>query len=797
MTSRPFFRLFLAFAVLCSAQGRLTNALGQVPTLVCATNLTVECGASWDFTEPSASAICGGTNVTITILNTVTNPLIGQTFSATRTWTATDACSNSASCSQTVTVVDTIPPTINCPSDITVECAGFSGTQVYFTTSATDACDTNVTIVSTPPSGAFFPLGTNTVVSVATDASGNSNMCSFLVIVSDTTPPLIARPDKVNAAENPRDSGFATVTFPLAAASDICDSSPAVSSYPDSGSTFATGSNTVMCVAVDSSGNSNACNFTVRVIPYRLYVTNLADSGAGTLRQALLDANDSPDENLVLFNLADAAPFRIQLLSPLPEITSPIIIDGWSQGGSNLPPVVELDGSGASNVSDGLVIQAGKSTVRGLILHGFHTAIRLETLGTNIIQGNYLGAAASVLAGGNAGDGLFVASARNLIGGTGAGEGNVISGNDGNGIQFYSPFASNNAVEGNFIGTMPDGTSALPNGLNGVLFTNQPFKNLVGGITNAAANIIAYNGRNGVALSADADVRNGVLGNSIFANGLLAIDLGDDGVTLNDADDSDTGPNNLQNFPDNLDALSANGSLTISGTLTSIQNAAFRLEFFLDGAPDPSGYGQGQVFLGAISVVVHGDSGEPFSATFPISATYTQYVSATASSAGHDTSEFSQTVQVHTPPILGSQPVSTNVVPGQTATFCATASGTPPLFYQWRLNGLNIPGATNACYIIPAADVTNGGTYTVLVGNNSGALSAAPVTLTVPVTNSNPGADNFVDRVTLSGMSGLASTPANRVANRFGTPGRPLSPGRPPSTPSAAPSTRCSRSTPV
>src|SRR5258708_20235346 len=514
----------------------------------------------------------------------------------------------------------------------------------------------------------------------------------------------------MNVAEAPRDSGFATVTFPAPVATDICDSSPLVFSTPPSGSVLPVGTNTITCTAADSSGNSNSCTFTIRVIPYRLHVivSSLADSGPGTLRQAILDANDSPDENLVVFNFPGSAPYTIHLLSALPAITSPIIIDGWSQPGFSGTPVVEVDGSTANNSIDGLVIQSGPSTVRGLALHGFATAIRLTTAGTNVIQGNYIGTDTSgTNALGNT-SGIYVSSQKNLIGGTAPNAGNVISGNTGNGILFDTLTATRNAVQDNLIGVAAGGFSPLDNGLNGIYFTNQPSRNLVGATTNGAANTIAFNGRNGISLAPSAGTGNQFLGNIIVSNVALGIDLGDDGVTPNDSDDSDTGPNGLQNFPVLTDATSVSGVLTVFGQITSAANTTFRIDFFLNDLDDPSGYGEAQVFLGSAFVGMHGNGTGSFTVPFTVFATFTQFVTVTATGP-HGTSEFSAAVQVRTPPSITVQPASTNAPIGSSASFCAQAVGTPPFLYQWRLNGFNIQGAPNACYTVPAAGRTNGG----------------------------------------------------------------------------------------
>jgi hypothetical protein len=119
---------------------------------------------SVNFTPPSGSLFPPGTNQVIGI--------------------AVDSCGNQSSpCIFTVTVQNTNPPVINCPSNITVGCAGQGGAPVTFQVTATDGCDTNITILCAPPSGSVFPLGTNIVNCTAHDSFGNTSFCSFLVYV--------------------------------------------------------------------------------------------------------------------------------------------------------------------------------------------------------------------------------------------------------------------------------------------------------------------------------------------------------------------------------------------------------------------------------------------------------------------------------------------------------------------------------------------------------------------------------------------------------------------------------------
>ena len=121
--------------------------------------------------------------------------------------------------------------------------------------------------------------------------------------------------------------------------------------------------------------------------------------------------------------------------------------------------------------------------------------------------------------------------------------------------------------------------------------------NHVGGVGPGAANVIAHNGGAGVLIGTDAaagfntpaGTGNTVEGNSIFANGGLGIDLGPFGsVTANDANDVDTGPNNLINFPVLSAALLEGSDLLIGGTINTTTGTTIRIDFYATPAADAS-----------------------------------------------------------------------------------------------------------------------------------------------------------------------------------------------------------------
>jgi uncharacterized repeat protein (TIGR01451 family) len=385
-------------------------------------------------------------------------------------------------------------------------------------------------------------------------------------------------------------------------------------------------------------------------------VINTADSGAGSLRQAILDANGNLGADTINFNIAGAAPHSIGLLSPLPAITEAVTINGASQPDFAGSPVVELNGINAG-AGDGLILNSASSTVRGLVINRFTGNGIVVSGNGNIIEGNYIGTnTTGAFALANTLDGVFVNSGSGtVIGGTTSAARNVISGNR-NGVQISSA-GTNNQIRGNFIGTSAGGTSGIGNSANGVLIGGSS-GNSVGSVGSASSNTIAFNGSAGVAVTSG--VSNLIQSNSIFSNGGLGIDLGPTGVTSNDLGDGDAGANNLQNFPVLDSANAAGTSTTIQGKLNSAANTSFRLEFFSNQAPNPSGFGEGQTFIGSINVTTSASGDVTFNPTFPVTVPPGQIITSTATDPGNNTSEFSRSIQVGG--LTGGTPADLSVI---------------------------------------------------------------------------------------------------------------------------------------
>ncbi len=280
-----------------------------------------------------------------------------------------------------------------------------------------------------------------------------------------------------------------------------------------------------------------------------------------------------------------------------------------------------------------------------------------------VTQGNFIGTDASgTLAVPNLQDGIEMDGVAHTVGGATPGLGNLISGNGDRGIDFS---VDGGIIAGNLIGVAIDGVTPLGNSEGGVLISGDD--NRIGGLGAGEGNLIAFNDSainaadvGGVAISAGPNIGNAILGNSIHSNTGLGIDLTRDGVSGNDGDDSDSGSNNLQNFPvlDDTPTLTGAASTSVSGRLQSVPSTDFRLEFFASDNCDTAGFGEGQTFIATIDVTTDGDGQAAFDENFGTSSVDPGwFVTATAtrldgSADPVETSEFSQCAVLPGSPVV-------------------------------------------------------------------------------------------------------------------------------------------------
>jgi trimeric autotransporter adhesin len=346
---------------------------------------------------------------------------------------------------------------------------------------------------------------------------------------------------------------------------------------------------------------------------YALLANRGAD-GQISLREAITAANNTANgsggADRILFDIA--APLAggahtISVTSVLPWLTDTVLIDGTSEPDHAGTPVVQLDGALGGLGIDGLGFVAGSqgSVLKGLSITGFDaSAVWLYGTSNVTVQGNYLGLRPDGTAAGSA-NGLKIEDADlNLIGGTTAAERNVIGGSLNYQGIWISSGSDDNVVRGNYIGVGADGVTARANNGSGVLIDSGSLRNLIGGTASGAGNVIAFNQQQGVMLDATAGSDNVILGNSIRDNGQLGIDLAGGtedahGTTANDAADADNGPNDLQNTPVLTAAYRSGSDTVVNYVFRTVAFTGYRLEFFSSPTADPSGHGEGAVYLGS------------------------------------------------------------------------------------------------------------------------------------------------------------------------------------------------------
>ncbi len=392
-------------------------------------------------------------------------------------------------------------------------------------------------------------------------------------------------------------------------------------------------------------------------------VINTNDSGAGSLRQAIVDANSAPNETSIAFDIPGACPQIIQLDSALPALTEPVVIDGYSQPGSVYN---QADRSFDGTLCVALVPELAMATglhlqtapgdtmrVEGLAFYGFQSeAVRVTGQGSAEVRGNGFGTGAAGLLAPGFDDAAIrvIDAAGSVIGGADVAARNVIARATQAGVRLEGNGAR--TVRGNLIGFDMGGTLNFGNGIGvkvdggtrnvitgnwigfsgtrGVLIDNtaEPAQETVitvntfgvnvnyqaaGNGTNAIrveageehkieTNQILFSGTDGIAIVTPAR-RVRLYNNSISSSALQAIDVSPDGVNDIDLDVGATGANDSQNFPILVDAIGSNDAGEVTGVLESA-NGSYIVQFFRNGVCDADGFGEAQSWIGQTAVTI-------------------------------------------------------------------------------------------------------------------------------------------------------------------------------------------------
>ena len=373
-------------------------------------------------------------------------------------------------------------------------------------------------------------------------------------------------------------------------------------------------------------------------------------SGAGTIG-GITTSPGSPPGNVISGNDQVAGSAGVRIITP----SQGIVIIGNIIGAdvSGTLPLPNRDNgvlitNPAGQVTIGGSATGSRNLISGNSLSAAGDGIEINNSSLNKVLGNWIGLSSSgtsALPNGGSGVLLTNGAKDNQIGGTTPGEANVISGNGTNGVTLTGAATKFNTVSGNSIGPNATGGAGAGNAASGILVTSGSALNLLGGTSGVVAgscagacNLVANNIGAGIRIDDASSYHNAIRANSIRSNAALGIDLGPAGVTPNDSGDGDSGANGLQNFPV-ISSASFNGSnTTITGTLNSLAFEAFTIDIYGNSALDPTGFGEGETYLGSAGCSTDGTGNCSFSLVYPGNATL---ITATAAHPVGATSEFS------------------------------------------------------------------------------------------------------------------------------------------------------------
>ena len=379
-------------------------------------------------------------------------------------------------------------------------------------------------------------------------------------------------------------------------------------------------------------------------------VTNTADAGQGSLRQAIVSLEQYPAAGRIGFNIPGTGTETIGLLSPLPVITVPALIDGTTQPGYAGTPIVEVTlasrGNGQAPLPpiDGLVLAPGSdgSVVTGLALVGFTGAgVRVES-SNDAITGNLLGeypGGAATGPGNAIGvwiDGTAGTASGVTIGGTAAGSGNSIGGNTSAGVSISGAGASGDLVLGNAIGVdLASPSIGTLGNVIGIAVDGAP-GSTVGGSAAGAANVIGFNSTAGILISGTvagsvAGAGTTVMGNFIGVDG-SANNVGNgEGIILEGSNanligglEITAGDPIVIAGPGNVVAFNTGAGIEITGA-AAVDNVVEGNFIGTDPASDPLG--------NQVGVMI--DSGASNNAIGGLNTTITGTTSSTVSSAAN------------------------------------------------------------------------------------------------------------------------------------------------------------------
>jgi hypothetical protein len=290
-------------------------------------------------------------------------------------------------------------------------------------------------------------------------------------------------------------------------------------------------------------GSDNGSNLSVTG-PAIFTVLNTNDAGAGSLRQAIIDANANCGHDTIKFNLGAGGPYTITLATALPNLTdnAGATIHGFSQTGASpntipvfnatagtpMNPVYQIILANSGVVPTALVLASDSNIVKGLVMQDFGDGtpsandIAITITGNNNkVLGCYIGMdITGTVKGTKTAIGIQITGASNAVGDGTAASANLISGLNGSqqGIHITTATAIGNSVKGNMIGLQKDGTTrvaGIAQSMGVLLNTTAGGNNIIGGSAAGEGNVLSGNSTYGIRSSCTAILGNSIIGNII------------------------------------------------------------------------------------------------------------------------------------------------------------------------------------------------------------------------------------------------------------------------------------------
>ncbi len=695
------------------------QCVGEIPTA--ATNFA-------GFIALGGVASCNAATVSSSDSPLTPGPYEGT---VTRTYTLTDACGQTATAVQAISVNDTNPPAITAPANLIVsadpgQCYATAvnlGTPI-----ATDNCGVAAVTNDAP---AQFPVGTNVVTWFVTDLSGLTATGVQTVIVRDLELPVVNCPASIVTNNEPGQCG-ATVSF-TPSATDNCGVASLVAT-PASGSFFAVGTHTVTVVATDIHGNTNACTFTVTVGDHEPPSANCP----ANIVQAV-DAGK--DFATVTFTLpANTDNCGVASAVAVPASGSAFAV------GTNSVTVVVTDIHGNTNTCSFTV-----------------AVVALPSITTQpLSRTNYAGTTATFTVTANSPapltylwkkDGAPLTDTGNIFGATTAmlTITNVSDADEAD----YTVEVSNLA------GTVTSDAATLTV-FNPPIIVVQPLDRTNNAATTAAFTVVlATNStppfgyqwfKNGTNALVDGGNVSGATTETLTLTNVLAADEGEYSVSISNEVAVVTSSNAVLTVIDPYIAshpapVTAPLGSPVTFSVTAVGTEPLAYQWQWEGIDLP---GETASTL-SIDGIVDTDAGE--------------YTVVVQNSVGLTISQPALLSITH-PPVITLQPISQVANEGDTVIFEVSANGTIPFSYQWKKNGFDLTGENGRQLVLTGVTTASEGSYEVVVSNADGVTNSAAATLTVivppvittqPLGRTNNAGSTAAFTVTLTGSPAIYS----------------------------------------